>query len=371
MGLAESILTHAHPEYSGDVYPFSWGLEVLMELDPPRLVSALDGLVASVPPAEMQYANSPGNLRVAPILKTLPYKLEFHHDQLPVALALVGSSVPLLRAMGLHLAFARNTVEDAFNAVPASLARDELRLALSEVVFDARVEANRNQYKEPDAARTRKDAALKSMQAVWPDQISDEELKKLMERLSGPSAGSWATSTTAELFQPLIEAGKLTWDRCLALWGTLLVNHLDQHAHGKYHFFASTDASLTEAFAQCFARVDEQTRKTWWDKVLKPVDSLVRRLLAPFARSRDYSAWSNARETLEWLWCVTVIVRLVGQSMPKGDLDKYAKTSTSIWSTLSVVPSAHSPELALVVKQLVDKLRAMGESIQTPPKAGD
>jgi hypothetical protein len=117
--------------------------------------------------------------------------------------------------------------------------------------------------------------------------------------------------------------------------------------------------------------VDEQTRKTWWDKVLKPVDSLVRRLLAPFARSRDYSAWSNARETLEWLWCVTVIVRLVGQSMPKGDLDKYAKTSTSIWSTLSVVPSAHSPELALVVKQLVDKLRAMGESIQTPPKAGD
>lgn len=366
MSLAERILTHAHPDYSGDVYPFSWGLEVLMELDPPRLVSALDRIVASVPVAERHYANSPGNLRVAPILKALPYTLASHDNELQVAPALVDSSVPLLRAMGLHLLFARKTVEDAVNAIPGSLARDELRLALAEVVFDVRVEANRNQHNEPDAARTRKVSALKAMQAVWPDQISDEELNKLVERLSGPLAGSWATSTTAELFQPLIEAGKLSWDRCLSLWGTLLVNHLDQHEQGKYHFFANSDASLTEAFAKCFAQVDEKTRKTWWDKVIRPVDRLVRRLLGPFSRSRDYSAWSNARETLEWLWCVSVNIRLVGQSMPKGELDKYANTSTIIGSTLSEVPSTRSPELALVVKQHVDKLRAMGENQQIP-----
>jgi hypothetical protein len=224
---------------------------------------------------------------------------------------LVSSAVPLVRAFATQAAWSRVergvlSIEDALKVVAHLEAHERLH-AMGEWVGALRVKANREGRRDSEPRAAMRRAIFEAMQAAWPRVPPNTDfLRKIAARVGGPIEGSWAVSTTTELLLPLVQDGRLTWRSLVDLWSAVLGERWSGEGA---HFYADTDANLSEAYALVVASSPSGDS----DREIAALSSIAakdRRILGtPFLRSKDYSLWAQAVQRTLWVRGLTSLIR--------------------------------------------------------------
>jgi|GEM_PF-2922092 len=240
--------------------------------------------------------------------------------------ALLRSDVPLLRAIAAQsLSPLRNQhidLHNAFNTIDTLLEKERL-YALAEWVFELRIRANQSNRPENEELKNIRLKIFIKIRQVWVENLSAEELRDVVHRLSGSIEGSWAISTSNELLLPLVEDNKLTVDEIAQLWLTILFERLEACISATIHkpdnqssrswFDELTDRELTFTFSWAIANATEDCRTKWRDKLNKKIFNPAKRTInRPFSRSLDFFAWKGACDSLLWLQLLVEVTRLYG-----------------------------------------------------------
>jgi hypothetical protein len=328
---AESLLRHPPRSYGWRQYSVMYSLETLLRVEPGRLCALAHQLWETLRQEERHDALDRRVNVVMQLLMQLvgELALKVTVTQPPKLLqALLTAPLPLFRAMGVHaLADSENALLKTDTERALELLRllspDEHLHALAELVHELRIQANREERESEAVAQLRR-TLFREMIAHWPAGMAADQLQALVRRQSGPLEGSWSGSTTRDLLLPLVDGGKLEDDAVAHLWLTLLTKRLesnldpggDSESRGTkgHHYFASTDAELTESCAWVLVNAGPEQRRVWLDRVDELASTATRILRRPLARSIDYTRWSQALDALVWLQAFHGILWLHGSA---------------------------------------------------------
>jgi hypothetical protein len=300
-----------------------YAAQVLAQLDPGTLVSVITELqqaLAAIPENETD-ASKLWNLRhtLAFILKQVFDDLlmaQFGYRKNPPFLsALLGSDIPLIRAITANsfspLWNSRTKPLEAFTAI-AVLTPLEQTYTLAEWGFNLRVRANPKRYLEEDEALGQLLVKIfNQMHQVFPTNISNAELSEIVCRLSGPSEGDWAVSTTNDFLIPLINNGKLSDEQVAELWLPILFKQLEAHTSSPNRqqedetFEPDLEGlkglELIQLGAWAIVNNNAENRRKWLER-LKNLQGKTHSILRqPFLRYRHYQTWHKASICLLWL----------------------------------------------------------------------
>jgi hypothetical protein len=216
-------------------------------------------------------------------------------------LALFDSDIPLLRAIVAYnlspLHNSQPNLQESFSALE-NLCEIERIYALAEWVFGIRVRANQKSMEDEELRELRL-AIFNQIYQNCPSDLSQEQLRSVARRLSGPSEGSWAVSTTNDLLVLLINNGKLQIDQVTNLWLSILVDQIE--AEGSAINSGTVDWELTHACAWAIIHASTECRIIWIEKLEKLQGNNRRTLYHPFLRSHNSHKWVNAGVSLLWL----------------------------------------------------------------------
>lgn len=223
-------------------------------------------------------------------------------------LALLDSDVPLLRAVAAYnlspLDNSQTNLQKSFTLLK-KLCEIEQIYALAEWVFDLRVRANQKSMEDEELRELRL-AIFNQIYQNCPTNLSQEQLRKIMHRLGGPSEGNWVVSTTNDLLIPLINNNKLQIDQVTNLWLSVLVDQI--RTEGSAVTSGTIDWELTHACAWAILHASTQCRVDW----IKRLEDLQRNkrgnLYQPFLRSHNSSKWVNAGVCLLWLGSLSNLI---------------------------------------------------------------
>ncbi|WP_143196191.1 hypothetical protein [Archangium sp. Cb G35] len=267
------------------------GLRVLLQGEPSRAVS----LIAD---ALQRTSERPSMIPFAAAL----IEAAFEDDYLDDPSLWLKSTLGGLRALGVGVVIlwmsrpGTSDVHQALRSLELLEAAERVR-ALAQVVYALRVRANRAGHKEPKDAQQQRLMCFQQMERDWPVGADDAFLTDIVIRCSGPLRGSWAETTSADLLDPLVAAGKLTRNQVASLWLTFLVDDITAAEAGKRQFYADTHEELTEVAAG-YALGHEVP---WFNQLLCLKQKALRMLERPFVRSTMYSEWRQALDATLWI----------------------------------------------------------------------
>ncbi|KFE68261.1 VPA1262 family protein [Hyalangium minutum] len=323
----------------------------LAEVAPERLVGVVEQVAVRLPPEAQRHSNDPAHVAAMHVLlPALGAIVDALHDDNGGALTsrMFRSSIPFMRALATARVAHAATVSDALQQLQ-QLELTERLVALAEMTSELRVQANRNDFQETEDVRTVRMQLFDALIALWPPSPEGAQQLPLVSRLGGPGEAGWALSTTQELLAPLVTAGKLTWDDVLKHWGTLLETRLKSLIGTEprsYMFNQHEDPDLSEAVAWSLVRATREAREAQLKAIRAVVDKARRQLAVPFARSRDYTRWSGARDELEWVWATAGLILLAGSAeLPAAELEPWRELLQLIQPLLERAPKGHTVAL--------------------------
>jgi hypothetical protein len=342
--------------------PAGWyAAKTLAAIDPASLVATADAIVHGIPDRILQDAMA---LEYAPHVTTLLLILgnlvERLYGSPSVVHAMLESKIPLLRAIAARaVTFRSGALEAGLTELRALPENDRLR-TLAEVIGDHRVLANRA-GKEQEDVRARRLKVIKELVEAWPNSTDTNLLRDVAHRAGGPIEGSWATSTTQDLFIPLIVSGKLSWSMVLDLWGSVLEEnliatavkgHQEMKEAQSHAFFRPSDGELTRAFVRAYMFPPRASRDAWLERVLKPTRMSKRILGAPYAKSRSYQEWAGAADVVAWTWATLALLAAEGAtSLSEDELEQLKKEAAEL-NALRKRSRAHNQELQGFVSEV-------------------
>ncbi len=243
-----------------------------MQKDPSEVRSYLFGLI------------------VAESFKRLKYRKDVKMQN-----TLLMCEVPFLRALAAQSAMAPSSTN-----LLVPLEKLEQVQALANWAYDLRVQANIKGRTESQEIRDFRLEIFAAMIAAWPANITPLLLRQIIFMLSGPIEGSWSHSNQEDLLDILEGKGLLGKNISAELWLTLFLERLERDIR-ELHFYEPVDVELTRTAAAALVRMDENVRMQWLRRI-KKIDGGAAKTLEDFtARSRDYSVWIYAVETVVWL----------------------------------------------------------------------
>lgn len=299
--------------------------QILNQLVRNQYLSQLDnGLLAALLVSDVPLLRAIAAQSLSPQWNCL---LEFHQIRLTICylryLVLLSqtdcskAATDLFASLITTVTLANLLLQDTFTAIN-KLQEIERIYTLAEWVFELRIRANVNKDKDADYKRLRLQI-FDQINFIWSVNFTQEDLRDIVRRLSGPREGSWSKSTTNELLLPLVQNNKLTFDQIVQLWLTILFEQLEAHVSATSHkenllyFSVWRDRELTNVCGWVLANSTVKCREFWLEKLGKKIQKPgVRILSRPFSRSQDFSTWSSARDGLLWLQILVNLILLHG-----------------------------------------------------------
>ncbi|MCP4350939.1 MAG: hypothetical protein GY795_36195 [Desulfobacterales bacterium] len=213
---------------------------------------------------------------------------------------LLNNNVPLCRAIGIQSLLFLPEDQTVWNfedviTLLNELDRYERLFALGEWGFKLRVSANQRGFKETDELKKLRLDIFEQIKICWPEQIAQQDFRRITSWLSGPVEGVWASSTTNDLFIPMMNINKLKFSQISELWFSILFEHLQRL------FSPYADISLTETCAWALAYSPLEEFIALMEKIEVIIQKNKSILEKPFSRSIDYSAWDVSRNGLIWI----------------------------------------------------------------------
>lgn len=315
-------------------YGIRYGAKLLTWMNPEKLAVAISEVWNTL---SWEHDNDPKSQAIAHtftlIMEAIWEELISVKDD-KLLFALLKSDVPLLRAIAAQSLMisspsgeAKLELQTAFRVLQI-LNDPERTHTLAEWVFGIRVEANQENMENTRPKELRL-AIFDEIRRTWPAKLPQEELRAIVGRLSGPGEGRWAVSINNELLVPLIEENKLTVDDVAQLWLTILIERLGERVCAAspkqesrhLNFYAETDQELTDVCGWILANLAPESRQPWLERLEEVEKKGGWVLQQPFARSRDYSGWNNARKSLLWLQTLIKLARHYGINGEMGEPD--------------------------------------------------
>ncbi|MDM5310338.1 VPA1262 family protein [Peribacillus frigoritolerans] len=217
------------------------------------------------------------------------------------------SSVSVLRALGSQAEwFSKLGALD----IPSlsELNPIERLFAYAEWIYHIRVQANRRGETEE-----LKKVRLGIFQLIiqnWQADLTEYDKSSLINRLCGPSKGSWASDIYEELMIPLVQADMLSSDEAILFWMELLIEKLE----GKGSFHLQTDQPLTELCAKLYSKLSEPALKKVEKRIQKRITVVNREFRRPFAKSNNFEIWNEAKLTGIWIAIFLKLALMYGAS---------------------------------------------------------
>lgn len=177
----------------------------------------------------------------------------------------------------------------------SELEKEECLHALAEWGFKLRVSVNQHNFQETEELKRLRLDVFEEMKTLWPEQMTQEELREIAACLSGPLEGAWAGSTTNDLLIPLLNMKKLELRQIRELWFSILLEHVEKD------FSEYADVPLTETCGWALAYSFGEEYLSCMKQLEDIMRIKQRTLEKPFSQSIDYSAWDTSRNALIWI----------------------------------------------------------------------
>ncbi|GAP96703.1 VPA1262 family protein [Leptolyngbya sp. NIES-2104] len=301
------------------------------------------------------------------IIQQLVWQLiinRFHNQQNDnLTQKMIESNLPSIRALAAYSLFPSNAnqadqspldLQKIFTRLTQLSAIERIHV-LAEWGFHLRIKANINRG-ETEAVRELRLAVFNEMRRNFPQELSLEEVSSISRRLSGPSEGAWARTTTNNLLQPLVTENKLSQDCVTEVWFLVLLNGLNNsliiatkqdEASPSLGFNPdfTTGLELIQVCAEVFARASPERRTKWLAETLKLSQAARRSLKQPFLRSRHYEKWDAARTCALWLQSLMQLVAQTNKSnnqLTDEEFEVLQQAATHFDETLAITREADS-----------------------------
>lgn len=288
----------------------------------------------------------------------------FHNQQNDsLTQKMIESSLPPIRAIAAYSLFPSNP--NRGDQPPLDLQKIVDRLTqlseierthvLAEWGFRLRIKANISRG-ETEAVRELRLAVFNEMRRNFPKQLSLEEVSSITCRLSGPSRGAWAKTTTDDLLQPLVTEGKLSQDFVTEVWFLVLLDGLNNRlmvvtkrdeasSSPGFNPHFMTSLELIQVCVDVFVRATPGCRRKWLDEISKLSQDARRFLNQPFPRSRHYEKWDAARTCALWLQSLMQLLAQTNQSnnqLTDEEVEVLQQAATHFDETLAITREADS-----------------------------
>ncbi|MDM8522428.1 VPA1262 family protein [Desulfococcaceae bacterium HSG8] len=213
----------------------------------------------------------------------------FLHCDIPLGRAIAVQSLLVmpLESDNNHFKYAMTLLSE--------LEREECLHALAEWGFKLRVIANQHNFQETEKLKRLRLDVFEEMKAIWPEQMTQEEIREIAACLSGPLEGAWASSTTNDLFIPLMDMKRLELRQIRELWFSILSEHL------RGYFSEYADIPLISVCGWVLTYSSGEDYLSCMKELEEVIQTKQRILEKPFSQSLDYSAWDTARNALLWI----------------------------------------------------------------------
>jgi hypothetical protein len=296
--------------YGSSVWGVRYGVSALLHIAPERLIVLAGEAWNAIPNPDRENDAATSTSGVLNLLGVILDRVIEELSSGHLLPMLLHSGLPVFRAIGAQYAISRVGKLDLDSAIKwlNHLEPTEALEAATEWVDDLRVQANRNEMKEPAEIREKRLRVFGEIRRLWPATMESQALRRVARRLGGPGEGGWALSTTNDLFAELVAAGQLSWESVAGLWWGILSERLEQYVSrgnrppgSHYSFYDHNDTPLTEAAALALARSASTMRLRVREDADRIRTKALRIVNTPFPRSRDWKRWSDAIEVLRWL----------------------------------------------------------------------
>lgn len=145
---------------------------------------------------------------------------------------------------------------------------------------------------------------------LWDSETSEARIKEILIRCGGPGGdGNWVISTFNELFQLLLNNGKVTVNK---FWN-VIKELCDTQLSYKTHFMLSSSLQIFEVFGFMIQEVDQSN---YIKELTKNINKELGFISRPFAASISYNSYSDSHNSLHKLLILLVCI------------NKYVKNTT-------------------------------------------
>ena len=200
---------------------------------------------------------------------------------------MLSSSTPVLRTLGLHAEwFSKIGPLDIPSLSELNPVERLLRMQSGSIIYEFK-----RMVRETEELKNVRLVIFQQIIQNWQANLNEYDKCSLINRLCGPSKGSWASDIYKDLMIPLVQAGMLSSDEAILFWMELLIEKLE----GKGSFYSSTDRPLTELCAKLYSGLSDPEMKRMEKRIHKRIIVVNREIRRPFVKSSNFDIWNKSK----------------------------------------------------------------------------
>ncbi|WNF35240.1 VPA1262 family protein [Bacillaceae bacterium IKA-2] len=281
-------------------YHFQYATLAILYIQPSLIAEILDASYRQVVKTKETH-NLTGSYLLNGLIRHFLFKSNSELIQ-----ALLMSKTPSLRALGSQALWLDIKDSIQFNDHAAhnliELAETERILAYSEWIYHLRVEANRNGF-ESEEIKTKRKIIFSQIIENWHDKLSKNEKEWIINRLCGPSVGSWAKDIYCDLMTKLVDDNKMIAGEAKLFWVSLLMDKIkvSEVKNNDISFYAQTDIALTELCASILPTLSDESWSLIIKQIRREINTCNREIRRPFEKNNNFKNWNNTKKRGLWL----------------------------------------------------------------------
>lgn len=312
--------------YLSGYFHLKYAAKAILSIEPELMIDVLETIKNRLEhDQELDYRNA---IIISYLLDELVVYLMFNSPKKGIK-RMLSSSVSVLRSLGSQAEWFSKTEPLDIPSL-SELDPIERLFGYTEWIYHIRVQANR--LGETEELKNMRLGIFQQMIQNWQLNLTEYEKCNIINKLSGPSKGSWASDIYMDFLSPLVEADMLSSDEAILFWMELLTEKLE----GKDSFYRSTDQPLTELCAKLYSELSDPALKLIEKRIRKRIMVINREIRLPFAKSNNFEIWNEAK--LSGFW-INIFLKLTLRYEPSNAneletllelMDKELKNSTDI-----------------------------------------
>lgn len=311
--LANSLIEYHYESDYPLVYSVNMAFEYLLAYAPDRAFKALDNVFENVskmdcmlPTADM----APYFKIISTSLRILANKLMMHvlYSRFPLIRAGLESKITVVRAMcavAVGRFLMRRDVSNKEIGIDKVIdILDSLRDSVERIYaiswIGYKYQVLRNQGQDNSLVSGMMEYIKKKFIENWPGGNEDDVfLRSTLKNLSGPQEGN-KSEDIFDILKRLVENNKIQVQTAVRYIRMLLCEKIRNHLEGELKYYGVVDEPFTHDAVMWLTEVAPGNCNDLIDELDEIVQRAIRIFTRPFARSMDYSKWSNSIEALCW-----------------------------------------------------------------------
>lgn len=294
-----------------------YATELLASIEPKKLIRKLDELYQKL----LQVREE--NQTVCPLRFTISFVLQQviidtgnicsldNAGESRLLTAMLGSEIPIIRAIAAHVAIRGITYEaELFRVFLALSILPEIEQLHVLAECSSTLRVGKSLIQNSDSHETKNEKQLKifsRMRECYSSQLPYSDFLQIINRLSGRLEGSYSISITRDFLYPLIDGGAISFEWVVSYWLSITIKRLESLIDKKalnnsdFIFDYQCEEELIQVVSWSIIQSGQGEKCSQIDKLIKLRKKAQGVLDEPFSRTKNYVRWRRASTCLLWL----------------------------------------------------------------------